>query len=85
MIRCALESVLRSIVIGSGASIESLRVTLSYLLFWSGLGRRISAWLIPKRQEISTRVALYLALVPAPSVSEERARDEALEIVLDRM
>jgi hypothetical protein len=49
------------------------------------LGRRISAWLIPKRQEISTRVALYLALVPAPSVSEERARDEALEIVLDRM
>jgi len=73
----------QSIVICDGVTIAAVKAS-SCLRFSSGSLRRISKFLLPTHREILTRVALYLALAPAGSGSE-RDRDEALDLVLERL
>lgn len=81
MTACDSRSEWQSIVIAYGLTIAGAREIARHLLFSSGWGRRISAWLLPSGRVILTRTALYLALAPAGSDSE-RDRDDALELVL---
>lgn len=80
--RCDSKSAWQSIVIYDGVTIGSARELAAYLLFTSGCGRRISRYFRPSGRELLKRVALYLALTPAAG---ERDRDDALELILDRL